>query len=36
MDRDGKGCCLMVLAVLGGVFVAGCGIAGIIVWSLLK
>lgn len=36
MDRDGKGCCLIVLAMIAGVFLAGCTIAGLAVWALIK
>lgn len=31
MDRDGKGCFLIALAIIGGIFLAGCVTAGIVV-----
>lgn len=36
MDRDGKGCFLIVMGIVGGVFVAGGTIVGLIVWALVR
>lgn len=36
MDRDGKGCALIVLGIIGGVFVAGGTIVGLLVWTVTR
>lgn len=36
MDKDGKGCCLIALGIIGGVFLAGVATAGLLLWAIFS
>lgn len=36
MDRDGKGCFLILMAIVGGVFLAGAGTMALLVWAATR